>query len=416
MRRVVLALAALTAASCFHAVVEVECVKNADCDAGLCLDGVCTAGSDGGVTGGGHHAAGGGAGSSGGGVGATGGGFAGAGPGGGTGSLGGGTGTSCTTGCSSVLGCQPGDSALACGTGGAQCATCNFGDQCVNGACMAASCGAQSCNGCCLQGICVPPFAQTANNCGANGTVCVQCPQGDSCSNGACQPMGCTGCLGPNGTCVARSAQSPQACGSNGTACMACPAGANCVNGACTTTPPTCANCNGCCDSTGTCRGGNNQLACGGNGSVCQTCGVGSTCMNRTCTPLVGGTDAGTGAHPVGAACTSSQQCQPPQGAQCIPETVGGQSTGYTGGYCTRQCGAQGCMGNAVCVTETVFGTAQSTCRQPCGGSTSVPCRQGYVCQATASGDQYCRPDCNNGGLLSACPQNQTCTAAGTCQ
>lgn len=357
MRRVLLTLAALTAASCLQPVVEAECLRDTDCDAGRCFDGVCTPGArgDGGATGGGSGTTGGGGQHN-----------TGGGAGGGQQNTGGGANT--CSGCTSALGCQPGDTVLACGSGGAQCTTCGLGEQCVDGACEATACGPQSCTGCCVQGACVPPTAQSAFTCGANGAVCMQCPQGSSCVNGACQTSTCA------------------------------------------------STCSGCCDATGQCRGGNNAFACGTGGATCSLCPQGSSCSNHACTPVVG-TDGGTTVHPAGAPCTTSTQCQPPQNGQCLPETLPtGQSTGYPGGYCTRPCGGAGCTGTAVCVTDIVLGTSQSTCRQRCGGSTSTPCRTGYVCQPTPSGDSYCRANCNNGGLLSACGQNQTCTAAGTCQ
>lgn len=370
MRRVLLAVAALTAASCFQAVTEAECLRDTDCDAGRCFDGVCTSGAVGGgsaTAGGGSQAGGsatgGGGQAMGGGAQNTGGGAAG---GGNAGGAGGGT-TTCA-GCTSALGCQAGDTVLACGSGGAQCTPCNLGEQCVNGACVMTACGPQSCNGCCLQGVCVPPSSQSGFACGASGAMCMQCPQGSSCVNGSCQMSSCA------------------------------------------------STCNGCCDASGQCRGGGNVLACGSGGAMCQLCPQGSSCSNGACTPLVGA-DGGTTLHPAGAPCTSSAQCQPPQNGQCIPEALpGGQSTGYTGGYCTRPCGGAGCGGNAVCITDIILGTSQSTCRQRCGGSSPTPCRTGYVCQPTVNGESYCRPDCNNGGLLATCGQNQSCTAAGTCQ
>lgn len=383
MRRVLLAFAALSAASCFQAVTEAECLRDTDCDAGRCFDGVCASGATGGGNASGGGAQGGGP-QTGGGVGTTGGGQqtgGGQATGGGAQNTGGGAtgggnaggaggGTNNCTGCTSPVGCQPGDSVVACGSGGNQCTTCNLGEQCVNGACVMTACGPQSCNGCCLQGVCVPPSSQSGFACGAAGAMCTQCPQGAACTNGSCQMSNCA------------------------------------------------ATCNGCCDGAGQCRNGGNALACGSGGAMCQLCPQGSSCNNGTCTPVVG-TDGGTTVHPAGSPCTSTSQCQPPQNGQCIPETLpSGQSTGYTGGYCTRSCGgaAGGCGGNAVCITDIILGTSQSTCRQRCGTSTSTPCRTGYVCQTTVNGDSYCRANCNNGGLLSACGQNQTCTAAGTCQ
>jgi len=130
--------------------------------------------------------------------------------------------------------------------------------------------------------------------------------------------------------------------------------------------------------------------------------------------------DAGT-AVPTGSPCTTTQQCNPPQGAFCLSESLAGQTTGYTGGYCTAQCGmGTVCANGALCITETFFGAAQSTCRAGCSQpGTQSTCRTGYVCTASGSSAQpgYCRARCNVMGALSACQNGQTCNATtGLCQ
>ena len=65
-------------------------------------------------------------------------------------------------------------------------------------------------------------------------------------------------------------------------------------------TPPTDAvascgpsTCNGCCDATGTCVGGNDPTACGTGGATCQSCGAVTTCQSGACSS--GGTTDGGG-------------------------------------------------------------------------------------------------------------------------
>jgi hypothetical protein len=122
---------------------------------------------------------------------------------------------------------------------------------------------------------------------------------------------------------------------------------------------------------------------------------------------------------PVGAPCTSGMQCQPPGGAICIQESVFGNATGFTGGYCTAQCSATQPCSSGVCITESVFGFSGSTCRSTCSapGMGQSTCRTGYVCAAngtTATG--YCRPNCANPSNM-PCPTGQTCNAmTGYCQ
>lgn len=390
MRRLLPAVFALSFAACFSAVPEAQCLRDLDCDAGTCVDNKCVStGTGGGASGGGV-----GGGTTGGGTtggGATGGGAVGGGGGGGMvgggaggGMIGGGMGGGPTGGGGTVCGCtdpagqcRTGDSPLACGANGGMCQTCGFGEQCVGGACVMGACGPMSCTGCCTNNFCVTTGQQTRFACGSNGTMCAQCGMGQACVNGTCATP----------TCDA----------------MSCPTG--------------------CCQN-GQCQSGTSRFACGGRGQTCVRCGMGEQCSNSMCvggamdggiTPLDGGAIV-----PAGSPCTTSQQCQPPQSAFCIGESLAGQPTGYTGGYCTQQCGmGTPCPGGAACITETFFGASQSTCRAPCmNPGTQSTCRQGYVCQPSSlsSVPGFCRARCDSMGALSACPMGQTCNAmTGAC-
>lgn len=431
MRRLLPVLISLTASACLTPVTETQCVRNVDCDGGLCIDGSCQSGAGGGGAG---STGGGGVGNTGGGGGATGGGSTAGGTGnlgGGVGSTGGGTGavgggTGSCAGCNSAIGCQPGNEPFACGAGGAQCVACSFGEQCVNGACVMTACGPMSCAGCCTNGFCVSPANQSAIACGLGGTACARCMQGQTCANGqcatapACGPQTCPDSCCANGQCLPRQAQSRFTCGTGGQLCRQCAMGESCTNGVCTPAPScgpmSCPN--GCCDN-GQCRSGNSAMACGRAGAMCQRCPMGTQCTNGTC----GGTtmpDAGATNPAVGSPCGDTQDCQPPFTAICIPEQFAGQTTGYGGGYCTASCGnGTACSAGSVCVTETFFGTQQSNCRASCSApGTQSTCRSGYVCQPGSSSVSpgFCRPRCNSGGVLATCQQGQTCNmTTGAC-
>lgn len=425
MRRLLPVLISITASACLTTVAETQCIRNVDCDAGICIDGSCQPGTGGGVgSSGGGSASGGGVGTTGGG--STSGGGTGTTGGGGT-TMGGGTGGggTCGTGCSSALGCQPGTEPFACGSNSAQCVACSFGEQCVNGACEMTACGPMTCAGCCANGFCVSPTNQSALGCGLGGGACTTCMQGQSCVNGqcatapACGPTTCPNGCCINGQCLPTQAQSRFSCGTAGQMCQQCAMGEACTNGVCAA-PPSCGpmTCAGCCDN-GQCRMGSTGFACGRQGAMCQRCMMGQACNNGSC----GGTtmpDAGTMAPGVGSPCGTTQDCQPPFAAVCIPEQFANQNTGYTGGYCTQSCGmGTACTTGSVCVTETFFGTQQSNCRVSCNApGTQSSCRTGYVCQpgSSSASPGFCRPRCNSQGVLATCSQGQTCNmATGVC-
>jgi hypothetical protein len=356
-----LALLFVVLSGCFTAVGEVQCVSDAQCQAGetcvnnRCLlpDGGAGASSDGGAAAGGGTAAGGGV--------ASGGGAAqGGGSGGGNGAPDGGV-----CGCKSQGGCVPGDSPFACGAGGGVCVQCQLGQQCVNGGCVTAACGPGTCTGCCAAGLCVTPSMENRFTCGAAGAMCAQCPQGETCVSGVCQISSCS--------------------------VMSCP---------------------GCCQGN-QCQPGNSPLACGAAGVVCQACAQGTSCQNRSCQPS--SPDAGAGL-PIGGACGNTGACL---NGFCVPESGFAGPTGFPGGYCSASC-ANGalCPGGSTCVNTGALGVTTKACFAVCPnaevGMQSV-CRSGYVC-APGGQDAYCASKCTNGGLA-ACPNGKTCNqTSGLCQ
>src|SRR5438270_7279378 len=69
--------------------------------------------------------------------------------------------------------------------------------------------------------------------------------------------------------------------------------GASCSS---STASCTVANCNGCCDDTGTCVGGTSPLACGAGGLQCTGCVAGQSCNSGACVDTgTGGGSSGTG-------------------------------------------------------------------------------------------------------------------------
>lgn len=384
IRHVLPLLISISLTACFSPVPEVECLRDVDCaDAGLCVATRCVpAGTGGGTASGGGGTGGSGGGIGGGGVGGGIGGGAGGGIGGGAGGGGGIAVDAGMCGCRDGLGnCQDGTSPFACGTGATQCRACSVGEQCVSGACMMGACGPQSCAGCCTSNFCVAPNQQTRFSCGTQGQACAQCPMGQTCQNGLCSTPSCD--------------------------VLSCPSG---------------------CCANGQCQPGQSRFACGIAGQMCMRCPMGQNCMSGICLPggIDGGSptdggfpmpDAGAGV-PVGSACTTTQQCQPPFSAFCLQDNLGGQPTGYAGGYCTATCGGgSACTTGSVCITESFFGAAQSTCRASCSqvGQQST-CRTGYVC-APSPNSGFCRPRCDNNGALSACATGQMCnTTTGVCQ
>jgi hypothetical protein len=202
------------------------------------------------------------------------------------------------------------------------------------------------------------------------------------------------------------------ACGASGSVCRVCPNGQTCLNGTCQASSAcnvqTCAS--GCCDPQFGCSPGTSSNACGFGGSRCQGCLINSNCSNKACTTGNGGP---------GATCTSDQGCINGDGLgtgemdSCITA-----STIFPGGYCNPSCAADGTCFNGSCIS--IFGGdfCMGNCTNPGGGQSN--CRTGYVCETlTVNGLPapfgYCFPNCNNSPSM-ICAAGVTCNTQGYCR
>jgi hypothetical protein len=212
-----------------------------------------------------------------------------------------------------------------------------------------------------------------------------------------CLRSNCAGCCDANDEC--QLGTQAFACGTDGRMCSTCQMGQTCGNGVCVGGAgggaamdgggtgggaaggmPLCANCNGCCDTNGACRGGNTATACGFSGRACQNCqaqgqacSTMGTCITFTCPGCV------------------------LDGGQCAPGNSN-LACGSDAGVCL-QCGTnQNCF-NGQCVTAATCGPAN------CNG-----CCDGNLCVTVPSAAK-----CGSGGnACSACSGAQQCQA-GSC-
>ncbi len=237
-----------------------------------------------------------------------------------------------------------------------------------------------------------------------------------------CLPSNCNGCCDVNGVC--QGGADALACGRDGHRCASCQPSEACTAGACgnsgnptgggsgtggTSLDAGCqpSTCNGCCDGTGRCRGGNVSTACGLGGKACATCAGGEACVANACAPFqCPGCLDGTGQCQGG---TLPSACGT-NGASCVACAAG--KTCLSGACQAATCGpanCSGCCDGNICVT-----TAQDTSR--CGGNGSAcrPCGPGLTCTNSACGTA------SGGGTggSSTCPSTCTgcCDVAGSCQ
>lgn len=259
--------------------------------------------------------------------------------------------------------CQAGDEITACGVSGALCADCaELGFDCQAGTCAGKppECSSMSCSGCCdAAGVC--RGGDTSDACGNAGATCANCSAlGEGCVAGqcegpppACSPANCDGCCDASGSC--RPGTSNGECGSDGEQCESCSStGLQCsVPGGYCAFVPSCssATCpNGCCDASGVCRDGRNDQACGSSGGTCSNCAS----SGQACAPQ-GFCYNGTHCGPDNCAgcCTGNGQCRPGSG---------NQACGQFGGLC-ENCGAQGetCQGQ-VCSNGSTCPAAYPGC------------------------------------------------------
>jgi hypothetical protein len=135
--------------------------------------------------------------------------------------------------------------------------------------------------------------------------------------------------------------------------------------------------------------------------------------------------DAGPGrVGAAGEACTADDACRPPSGGFCRqPVTADGGPSGYVGGECSAECGAQAsrfsdgswcgdagaCGGFFRASTDGRGPTIRWECARGCTVGSDAGCRDGYVCDVPG----VCVPHCGNAGV--ACPTGSTCDVSGRC-
>lgn len=162
--------------------------------------------------------------------------------------------------------------------------------------------------------------------------------------------------------------------------------GAGGGGGAATCSPDTCAN--GCCvGARCVLFAAQSPDACGEGGLACARCSATATCRDGRCSADV---DGGGIPPQVGTPCTADSQCGSDGLSFCIPETSGGTSTGFVGGYCSRFCSGATCPAGARCVPSTTStGGSVDLCVSSCTSVTD--CRMGYRCD-TSRGAGVCLP------------------------
>ena len=87
-------------------------------------------------------------------------------------------------------------------------------------------------------------------------------------------------------------------------------------------------SCLGCCDSSGTCRAGNNVDFCGGNGVSCRACAQNQICQINTCVLITGGTGGGVGGTGGGLAAGGSAAGGSAGGSSAGGSAAGGSAAG----------------------------------------------------------------------------------------
>ncbi len=180
--------------------------------------------------------------------------------------------------------CVEGTDDGACGSGGEECVECGEGETCSDqGECVEESCSPNNCDGCCRDGTCETGTSDSA--CGSEGEECsscqneARCLEADSGAGGSCES--CNGCWTSGDVC--ESGGSDDACGSGGESCSSCGSGETCDNGTCVEESQSCTDsCSGCC-SGGSCELGTSDSACGSGGSYCRSCQDGYSCQGGSC-------------------------------------------------------------------------------------------------------------------------------------
>lgn len=188
--------------------------------------------------------------------------------------------------------------------------------------------------------------------------------------------------------------------------------------------PPKCGpqNCDGCCDSKGTCvkkPNNNNNTTCGSAGNACVDCAASaSTCNSATSTcgtAVTGGGGGSTGGGTGGGTATcdgcrlSPTSCSPPQLSATSTTNCG------LGGVACVMCGAGELCTNGVCGTPPSMKRVGDACLTDveCQGSGAGALGPTAICkQMTTSGNGtyaggYCTVRCGTAGT--SCPGGSTC-------
>lgn len=156
--------------------------------------------------------------------------------------------------------------------------------------------------------------------------------------------------------------------------------------------------------SAGTCPAGSVCFSFTDGGSFClDSCSASSECRetegyfcdsDNTCW------SNGPAPSPVGGPCETADDCADP-GAICYADSLGGQPTGFIGGYCLIwECTDASCPAGSTCLEVTSDGG--TACFASCAGATACP-QLGYQCTAQSS---TCWPGCASDA---ECPDGSAC-------
>lgn len=206
-----------------------------------------------------------------------------------------------------------------------------------------------------------------------------------------CLKSNCSGCCDVNGECQLGNVTA--ACGSDGAECAACETGATCTAGQCVgphvdhgtgggggsgTWDGGCGapNCQGCCDPTGHCRGGNTSSSCGKGGVDCSACTGATACIDLSCQ-----------AYHCPGCLDSSGLCAPGN----LPTACGTDAGACVACGATQSCIAGACVSGATC--------GAGNCNTCCDGNTCVGGTSAAQCGSGGSLCQMCGSglDCING-------------------
>ncbi len=301
--------------------------------------------------------------------------------------------SNCANGCCDSAGsCQPGSSDSQCGAFGAACSPCNLGLTCRFGTCSTLSTGTGGGSGGGSTG--GGGGGSIGGGGGSVGGGGGSTGGGTGGGAGTCSPANCDGCCDSRGTCVrAPNNANNTTCGSAGNGCLDCAASA--------------ATCN---PNTFSCSSTNTGGGTGGGGGV-VTCD-GCVLPSGTCVPLSRTSVINCGAlgdrcvacasgqlctngmcttpaalKRVGSACANDGECIGGLGSSAICKlTTTSGNASYTGGYCTLRCPASACPTGSNCVAaQNPYGEGEALCWDSCG--TSDPCRSpGYACYSLGTG------------------------------